>query len=319
MESQQSNSEMFNKYNAVRQQNNDVLKRIAAFLDTCPTMITADLMHQMNPDGQLEPAQAYAYLLATICDLDVVNSEYDYKLMADYFLPAVQQMSVEQFVDNPYYRNLHFPEVHSEDWEFRWVKYQPYEAFLCDDIALLPDYREIPAVGSFDREVAYPMVLQNEQEWMAVKPSEIATMQTALNKVSGEVFTFGLGLGYFTYMASQKPEVSSITVVEQDAQVINLFNQYLLSQFPEKQKVKIIQTDAVDFLQHDFYKCKCDYLFVDLWHDVSDGLSMYLKVKAQEKQFPNVKFLYWIEKSLQSALRWQLAEHTSSMTNQDNQ
>lgn len=313
MKFQQFDSEMFNKYEAVRHQNNDALMRIATYLNTCPTRINADLMQQMNPNNRIENAKVYAYLLGAICNLDAAKSEYDYHLMADYFLPAVRQLSVNQFVENPYYRNIQFPEVKSGNWEFCWEKYQPFEAFICDDIMLLPDFREIPSIGFFDMEVAYPMVLQDDHEWMSVKPSEIASMQPVVDEVEGEVFTFGLGLGYFAFMASQKSSVTKVTVVEQNPQVIQMFKSHILPQLPEKQKINITQADAIYFLQHDFCKCKCDYLFVDLWHDVSDGLPIYLKIKEEEKDFPNVKFQYWIEKSLQSALRWKLAEQAADL------
>ena len=43
---------------------------------------------------------------------------------------------------------------------------------------------------------------------------------------------------------------------------------------------------------------KYDFVFTDLWHDVSDGIDMYLKMKQYEKQSPNTTFSYWIEKSI---------------------
>ena len=44
-------------------------------------------------------------------------------------------------------------------------------------------------------------------------------------------------------------------------------------------------------------KGKYDFVFTDLWHDVSDGIDMYLKMKKYEKQSP-ILFSYWIEKSI---------------------
>lgn len=41
-----------------------------------------------------------------------------------------------------------------------------------------------------------------------------------------------------------------------------------------------------------------DFVFTDLWHDVSDGIDMYLKMKKYEAQNPNTVFAYWIEKSI---------------------
>ena len=41
-----------------------------------------------------------------------------------------------------------------------------------------------------------------------------------------------------------------------------------------------------------------DFVFVDLWHDVSDGLPMYEKIKKYEYKLPNAIFRYWIEKTM---------------------
>ena len=46
-----------------------------------------------------------------------------------------------------------------------------------------------------------------------------------------------------------------------------------------------------------------DYVFADLWHDPSDGLEMYRKLKKYEVLAPHTSFDYWIEPSLLSLLR----------------
>ena len=46
-----------------------------------------------------------------------------------------------------------------------------------------------------------------------------------------------------------------------------------------------------------------DYVFADLWHDASDGLEMYRKLKKYEILAPKTEFDYWIEPSLLSLLR----------------
>ena len=41
-----------------------------------------------------------------------------------------------------------------------------------------------------------------------------------------------------------------------------------------------------------------DYVFCDLWHDASDGKDLYLKLKKFEEKYKNIKFDYWIEKTI---------------------
>ena len=49
-------------------------------------------------------------------------------------------------------------------------------------------------------------------------------------------------------------------------------------------------------------KYNFNFVFSDLWHDVSDGVDMYLDIKNYEKLYPNIDFEYWIEKSIKMYL-----------------
>jgi spermidine synthase len=139
---------------------------------------------------------------------------------------------------------------------------------------------------------------------MAIKPSEIRSMRKPVSCVSGNVITFGLGLGYYTFMVSQKNEVEHITVVERDSSIIHLFQDYILPQFPHKEKVSIIQSDAFKYMKEQMPKEHFDYAFVDLWHDSSDGLPLYLKARKLAEDIPQTHFLYWVENTLRSAENW---------------
>lgn len=73
----------------------------------------------------------------------------------------------------------------------------------------------------------FPAVLENERIWMTITPNEIETMKEAVDKAFGNVLTFGLGLGYYAYMVSEKVNVESITVVEKiKMSLIYLINMY---------------------------------------------------------------------------------------------
>ena len=56
-------------------------------------------------------------------------------------------------------------------------------------------------------------------------------------------------------------------------------------------------------MQKELPRGKFDYVFADLWHDASDGLEMYRKLKKYEILSPHTEFDYWIEPSLLSLLR----------------
>ena len=80
---------------------------------------------------------------------------------------------------------------------------------------------------------------------MTITPNEIETMKEPVDEAFGHVLTFGLGLGYYAYMVSEKENVESITIVETNEDVIDLFNKYILPQFKNAHKIKIIQSRCV--------------------------------------------------------------------------
>ncbi|MGE0078119.1 MAG: hypothetical protein AB7S48_09685 [Bacteroidales bacterium] len=290
----------------IRQKNNDFAWMLCDYLNNTPRLITKELMESVNPDNILPEETVYGVLLSGFCGLNTENNERDRQFADDYFRVALKKLNPKQYALNPFYQNIVIPEVQFGHWALKYQKYMPYEAFIYKDYVLEPNFKEIPNIGFFDEEFKYPVVLENGHEWMAIKPSEIETSQTAIDSVTGNVITFGLGLGYFAYMASIKDRVKSITVIEHDNQVIQLFKQYILPQFRHKEKVTIIAADAFEYTEKIMPQKNFDFAFVDTWHDVSDGLGMYFRMKKLERYNPNTKFLYWIEDSILSNFRWQI-------------
>ncbi len=295
---------------ALRKANNDVAWTMAEYIDETPCSISPSLISEVNPGGRFQEEAIVAALIAGFSGID----END-RLLNGYFNESVKKLDAEAYAHNPYLQTIVFPDVSSAHWKFTHYTYKPYEIFIRDDIRVDRSLQEIPQLGYFNCRFTYPAVEQDGREWMAVKPSEIATMQPVIDLVCGNVVTFGLGLGYFTFMTSQKPEVESITVVERDEEAISLFKTYILPQFPNKDKVRIVQSDAFEYMEvrmsnpsdSDF-----DFAFVDLWHDTSDGLEAYLRARKIESGLKEsgyrTEFYYWVEKSLLSAYRWNMFE-----------
>ncbi len=171
--------------------------------------------------------------------------------------------------------------------------------------------KELPHIGFFEEEFSYPAVYENGREWMTVTPNEVETMKDAVAEASGRVLTLGLGLGYFTFQASEKENVTSVTVVERDKNVISLFCEFILPQFPHAEKINIVEGDALAYLEKNSPEGKFDFMFADIWHDSSDGLDLYIKLKNIEKrQIGGMKSRllrrYWIERTILSRLRWMI-------------
>lgn len=270
-------------------------------------------MKEADPSGELPEEILYAAFMAGFCGI----SEDD-TTINEYFHDAVHCLETRKYRDNPYLENIKFPDTATRHWKFTHYSYRPYEAFICNDIDIDKNLREVPQIGFFRERFAYPAVEQDGREWMAVKPSEIETMRAPIEEATGKVVTFGLGLGYFAYMVSEKPDVTSLDIVERSEEAIALFERHILPQFPNKEKIRIIRSDAFGFLNENMWQDarqeRYDYAFIDLWHDTADGLEMYLKAKCIENKLHTAglktKFAYWVEKSLLSAYRWTVFEQT---------
>jgi len=286
----------------IKLQNNEIALKIVDYLNYTPCAITPEIMQDVNPSG-LEPERIYQALFSGLLGLNPSN-EHDRLLEETYIWKGVHELNPNEFINDPYFQYIQIPSASEKSWHFQLDIYQPYEAFICDDLVIEPDGVEIPQIGFFSQSFRYPAVYEKGQEWMAIKPSEIRSMRKPVNCVSGNVITFGLGLGYYTFMVSQKNEVEHITVVERDPSIIHLFQDYILPQFPHKEKVSIIQSDAFEYMKKQMPKEHFDYAFVDLWHDSSDGFPLYLKARKLAEDIPQTHFLYWVENTLRSAENW---------------
>lgn len=286
----------------IKLQNNEIALKIVDYLNYTPCAITPEIMQDVNPSG-LEPERIYQALFSGLLGLNPSN-EHDRLLEETYIWKGVHELNPNEFINDPYFQYIQIPSASEKSWHFQLDIYQPYEAFICDDLVIEPDGVEIPQIGFFSQSFRYPAVYEKGQEWMAIKPSEIRSMRKPVSCVNGNVITFGLGLGYYTFMVSQKKEVEHITVVERDSSIIHLFQDYILPQFPHKEKVSIIQSDAFEYMKKQMPKEHFDYAFVDLWHDSSDGLPLYLKARKLAEDIPQTHFLYWVENTLRSAENW---------------
>jgi len=282
-------------------ENYKVFSLLSKYLNDAPDLVRKEEIDEILQYGVNEE-YAFSVILASAFGLDIVDAAADKELFSHYFDKMIHKLDVTEYTSNPYYKNIKLPAVTVGSSELKYEAYQPYEGFVCNDIIRTESGRQIPQIGFFDTAFQFPAVLENNRIWMTVTPNEIETMKEAIDEAFGNVLTYGLGLGYYAYMASEKEQVDSVTIVEMNKDVIALFQTYILPQFQHSNKITIIHGDAFDYAENEMAKGNYDVVFTDLWHDVSDGLDMYLKMKTYEKLCPNTRFSYWIEQSIQCYL-----------------
>ena len=275
----------------------------ANYLEYYNEVITAEMMEALCSDGEIDEKDGIVAILCQIFGLDIDGSSDERMLIRDYITPSVRIMDAEKYRNNPYYKNVRIPEIKKGKWEFRREKYPAYRGVIADDMIMSDSFREIPPLGFFREEFEFPAVLEDGNEWMTLTPVDLDTSDYAIECAHGKVVTFGLGLGYYAYMVSNKESVDSITVIEKSSDVIALFKEYILPQFAHPEKVRVIEADAFDYAEREMPCEGYDVAFVDTWRDASDGAPMYERMKELERFSPDTEFIYWIENFLVSRLR----------------
>lgn len=220
--------------------------------------------------------------------------------MFDFFMNSLlnegRVFDVSEIQDNPYVKDIDFKDRRSGDFEFRYHSFMPYELDIYDIPRKIIEYDvDIPRISCFTEKVEYPVIFQNsiKSTWMSVSPNEINTMKQPIRNAKGKVLTLGCGMGYFAYMASLKADVESITIVEREQSVIDLFTSFILPQFKTKDKITVIKDDAIEYmmnLEDGLY----DYCFADIWIGVMD-FEPYIETKEVCKRFGKMRMEYWIE------------------------
>lgn len=198
--------------------------------------------------------------------------------------------------ENPYYKNINLKNISTGEFKYS-------NELMKKDVAIniswiLPDknreLNEYFILGALEEDLNIPVLRQGNEIWMSPTLSEQNTINPCIEKATGHVLTFGLGLGYFPYMCSLKDDIKDITIVEYSQEVINLFEEYILPQFEFKEKIKIVKGDMFDYLNQAFLD-KFDYIFVDIWKNNEDGLEILNKIFEQINYKGNID--YWIENS----------------------
>ena len=235
------------------------------------------------------------FLFQTVLNLIDID---DIKMVRPYLEHSFHLEDISKYINNPYVQTIKPFEDRIQDVKLTKLKYEAYTFFPLDEIKIEDNYREISSLGLFTSEYPYLALIDKEGIWMCITPNEINTMQPYVDKATGHVITFGLGLGYFAFMASLKKDVKKVTIIEYDQKVIEMFNKYLLPQFPYKEKIEIIKSDALKYVKNADMN-QYDFIYYDLWHNPNDGLPLYIELKKLEKK----KAYYWLEESLIALIR----------------
>lgn len=118
---------------------------------------------------------------------------------------------------------------------------------------------------------AVPVLHRDGDVWMSLMPLEFESQSIGILLARGHVLIHGMGLGWAAAATAMREEVSAVTVVEQDPDVLALHADLgLFAQLPDaaRQKLRIVQGDACRYVPD----APVDLLMPDIWLPlVSDG------------------------------------------------
>lgn len=114
-------------------------------------------------------------------------------------------------------------------------------------------------------------LLRGGETWMSMTPYEIESQEIGVRLSRGHVLIHGLGMGWSALACALRPEVTEVTVVERDADVIAIYEALgVANQLfdADRAKIRIVEGDAFAFRPSS----RVDLLMPDIWHPlVSDG------------------------------------------------
>lgn len=216
------------------------------------------------------------------------------------------KIPADEYYGMEYNKNIKLDEIKAENVEIKTYELRKYHLEPIDFGNTDQYLNYYNRIGYYDKDIQAPVIIENGQSWMSPTLAEKNTIQDAIDRATGNVLTFGMGIGYFPYNCSLKNEVQSITIVERNERIIEIFKTYILPQFQSKKEIIIIHGDMFDYLNTEFLN-QYDYVFVDIWKNEIDGFEIYEKIMKQLPEKITVKMDYWIEDTIHHTVRKMVA------------
>lgn len=206
-------------------------------------------------------------------------------------------LSADDWENSLYHRTVHLDKAESSHFTYETEWMAGNQLFNCDVLQKDPqrELNDFMRLKAMDRDFQAIFLLQDGKDWMMDAPSEAFTNDPVARISRGKVVTFGLGIGYYIFMACQNPEVTSLHVVERSREVIEMFQEKILPQFSTSVPITLICDDAYRKWNPSFLK-EFDTIYADIWQSSEDGLTSITKLlELYEPPFEKTHF--WIEDS----------------------
>lgn len=224
----------------------------------------------------------------------------------DLYQGEIIKLSKEEIMNNPYLRNIKVPNVSLNNFSLSNSRHI-YAGTLAKYGYKKRNLTTMEQRNSYficDNNLRFPGLVENNSHtcWMSAEPFEFYSFESLIKEAHGNVLLIGCGIGYAAYMLSRKDDVKSVTIIDSSLDVLALFTNYLLPQFENPEKIRVINDDGIKFLKENNLNA-FDYINVDIWYDVYDMIYPYLECLEIEIANPNVHFSYWLEEELKENIQ----------------
>lgn len=188
------------------------------------------------------------------------------------------------------------PEYTGETFKTGSDTIRAFELFTRDEPEQLAQYPAVvyERMGYVTEEIKFPALYNNDGYTIAdISPKEINLAKKYIAAANGKVLALGLNLGYFAYMVAGKKRVTSVTVVEQNKELVDFFTQNILPQMDKREKIEVICADPKEFL-NNINDGDYNYIYNNITRDETDVYS-YLDRKHECNKFVNTQCGYYGE------------------------
>ena len=276
--------------NNIQNDNLIMINALIDYLKTMPDQIDGKTLDNVKSSGVSE-LYAYASLLNSYMGLDE-------EFIDRYLMNMLSKDNINKYLNDPFYQKMIIEKKTVGRLNIDYSFIEEYELFAMDEIDKYLDGRIYPQIGFFDDYLKCLTIYDRDKVLYKFNPLVVNACIIPLDQINGKVACFGLGNGYFAYMAHLKDEVSEVIIYESDEDLIELFNKCMLDKFDYPDKVKIIKEDPYLFLKNKTSKLHVNYAFINSWPDLRSGVKDYPKFKKLEAIRPKIKYLYYLEQSI---------------------
>lgn len=118
-----------------------------------------------------------------------------------------------------------------------------------------------------DKEYVSLVIKSTDRPMMSSHETETITNQKFLDKATGDVLIFGLGLGLIVFPILESESITSIDIVELNSGLIDFVGELIKSK-DRFGKVNIVEGDVFTF--HEKITKKYDTIYIDIWEFVGE-------------------------------------------------